>query len=55
MPINSRELINIVTQLTEDRQVRVTIKECVKGGCIAATTTVVGGLILGPAGLAIGL
>jgi hypothetical protein len=55
MPINSRELLNVVTQLTEDRRVRVTMKESLKSGCIAATTTVLGGLMLGPAGLAIGL
>lgn len=55
MPINSRELISVVAQLTEDRHVRVTIRESLKGGCIAATTTVIGGIILGPAGLAIGL
>jgi nicotinamide mononucleotide (NMN) deamidase PncC len=55
MPINSREILNVVTQLTEDRCVRVTVKESVKGGCIAAATTIIGGLMLGPPGLAIGL
>lgn len=54
MPINTRDLLDVVAQLTEDRHVRVTIKESLKGGCIAATTTAVGGLFLGPAGLAIG-
>jgi hypothetical protein len=55
MPINSREILNIVTELTEDRRVLVTVKESLQGGCIAATTTIIGGLVLGPAGLAIGL
>jgi hypothetical protein len=55
MPLNSRELLNVVTQLTEDRHVRVCITESLKGGCIAATTTVLGGLLLGPVGLAVGL
>jgi nicotinamide mononucleotide (NMN) deamidase PncC len=55
MPINSRELLSVVSQLTEDRHVRVTIKESLKGGCIAATTTVVGGVVLGPVGLAVGV
>jgi len=55
MPINSREILNVVTQLTEDRHVRVTVRESLKGGCIAATTTTVGGLILGPVGLAVGM
>lgn len=55
MPINSSELLSVVAQLTEDRHVRATVRESLKGGCIAATTTVVGGLLLGPAGLAVGL
>lgn len=54
MPINSREILNVVTELTEDRRVCVTITESLKGGCIAATTTVIGGILLGPAGLAVG-
>ncbi|GFG29432.1 hypothetical protein Cfor_02633 [Coptotermes formosanus] len=54
MPINSSELLSVVAQLTEDRHVRATVRESLKGGCIAATTTVVGGLLLGPAGLAVG-
>lgn len=55
MPVNSREILNVVTELTEDRRVRVTMTESFKGGCIAATTTIIGGIVLGPAGLAIGL
>jgi hypothetical protein len=55
MPINSTQLLSVVSQITEDRHVRVTISESVKGGCIAATTTVVGGIVLGPVGLAIGV
>jgi hypothetical protein len=55
MPINSRELLSVVSQLTEDRHVRVTITESLKGGCIAATTTTVGGILLGPVGLAVGV
>ncbi|PNF34775.1 C19orf12-like protein [Cryptotermes secundus] len=54
MPVNSREILNVVTELTEDRRVRVTMTESFKGGCIAATTTIIGGMVLGPAGLAIG-
>lgn len=55
MPLNSRELLNVVAQLTDDRHVRATMNESLKGGCIAATTTVLGGLVMGPAGLAVGL
>jgi hypothetical protein len=55
MPVNSREILNVVTQLTEDRCVRVTMRESLKGGCIAATATIIGGIMLGPVGLAVGL
>ncbi|PSN38945.1 hypothetical protein C0J52_08933 [Blattella germanica] len=54
MPINSREIIYAVSTLTEDKNVKVCMKESFKGGCIAAFTTVVGGLLMGPPGLAIG-
>ncbi|XP_069680993.1 protein Nazo-like [Periplaneta americana] len=54
MPINSRELLNVVTQLTEDKNVRVCVRESFKGGCVAGTTTIIGGLVMGPPGLAIG-
>jgi hypothetical protein len=55
MPINTRELLSVVSQLTEDKQVRAAVKESLKGGGIAATTTLVGGLLLGPIGLAVGV
>jgi hypothetical protein len=55
MPLNSREILNVVTELTEDRRVLVTVRESLKGGCIAATATIIGGIMLGPAGLAVGL
>jgi nicotinamide mononucleotide (NMN) deamidase PncC len=55
MPINTRELLNVVSQLTENRHVRVTVSESLKGGCIAATTTAAGGIVLGPVGLAVGV
>jgi hypothetical protein len=55
MPINTRELLDVVAQLTKNKHVRVTIKESLEGAGIAATTTLLGGLFLGPVGLAIGL
>jgi nicotinamide mononucleotide (NMN) deamidase PncC len=55
MPINTGELLKVVSKLTEDKQVRVTVTESLKGGGIALTTTTVGGLLLGPIGLAIGV
>jgi hypothetical protein len=55
MPINTREILNVVSQLTEDRRVRVTVSESVKGGCIVGATAAAGGLLLGPVGLAAGV
>ncbi|KAJ4448645.1 hypothetical protein ANN_00035 [Periplaneta americana] len=54
MPINSKELLSVVTQLTENKHVRVCVRESIKGGFIAAASTIVGGLVMGRAGLAVG-
>jgi len=55
MPINSRELLSVVAQITEDRHVRVTVRESLKGGCITGATAAAGGILLGPIGLAVGV
>ena len=55
MPINTSEILSIVSQLTKDRHVRVTVKESIKGGCIVGATTATGGILLGPIGLAVGV
>ncbi|XP_012263829.1 protein C19orf12 homolog isoform X2 [Athalia rosae] len=49
-----RNLLLAVSKLTELETVRVSIKESFKGAAIAGVTTLVGGLFLGPIGLAIG-
>jgi hypothetical protein len=55
MPINTTEILSVVNQLAGNRQVRVTVTESLKGAGIAATTTAVGGIFLGPIGLAVGV
>ena len=55
MPINTTELVNIVSELVENRNIRVRLKESVKGGVIAGITTTVGGIILGPGGVLAGM
>lgn len=54
MPINTVEVLSLVTQVCENEDLRVPIKESLKGGLIAGTTTTIGGLLGGPMGLAIG-
>lgn len=54
MPINTSEILSLVTQVCDEEQLRVPIKESLKGGAIAFATTTVGGLLAGPVGLAIG-
>ncbi|KAJ9584244.1 hypothetical protein L9F63_021406 [Diploptera punctata] len=54
MPINTREILNAVSQLTADRNVKVAVRESLKGGCITGGAAVLGGLLLGPPGLALG-
>ncbi|MPC35743.1 hypothetical protein E2C01_029177 [Portunus trituberculatus] len=54
MPINTVEVLSLVTQVCEEEKLQVSIKESLKGGLIAGTTTTIGGLLGGPIGLAIG-
>ena len=55
MPINKREILNIVSQLTKDRNVRVTVKNSIKAGALVGATTTGGALLLGPAGMLAGV
>lgn len=55
MPINTEEVLSLVSQVCEEEKLRVAIKESVKGGVIAGSTTVIGGLLVGPLGLALGM
>ncbi|KAB0790210.1 hypothetical protein PPYR_15456 [Photinus pyralis] len=54
MPLNQRELINVVVKLAEHKNLRVTIKESAKAGAIAGGSALIGGLLGGPIGIAIG-
>jgi len=55
MPINTRELLSVVAQITEDRHVRVTVRESLMGGCVTGSTAAVGGIVLGPPGFILGV
>uniref|UniRef100_A0A1A9UUY5 Uncharacterized protein n=1 Tax=Glossina austeni TaxID=7395 RepID=A0A1A9UUY5_GLOAU len=54
MPIDNRELIQAISVIADERNVRVAVKQCGKGAAICAAGSFVGGMLLGPLGLAIG-
>ncbi|XP_055551749.1 protein C19orf12 homolog [Wyeomyia smithii] len=54
MPINTRELMEAVGTLTDNENVRVTVRSSAKGAAICGATCFVGGLLAGPVGLAVG-
>ncbi|XP_045608661.1 protein C19orf12 homolog isoform X2 [Procambarus clarkii] len=54
MPINTSEVLSLVTQVCEEEKLRVAMKESIKGGFLAGGSTMIGGLLGGPLGLAIG-
>lgn len=54
MPVNTREIIELLCTLAEEERLRVTIRESLKGGLIAGGMAAAGGLALGPIGIALG-
>lgn len=54
MVIRTDEIVNIVSKLSDESGLKVTVKESVKGGVIAGAACTIGGVLLGPPGLAIG-
>ena len=54
MVLQTNELCQIITTLTDDSGLKVTVNESLKGGLITGIICTIGGLILGPAGLAFG-
>jgi hypothetical protein len=55
MPINTGQILNILSELGEDDQFRNTVKQAATGAGITGTAAAVGGIFLGPIGLAVGM
>jgi len=54
MVIRTDEIVNIISKLSDESGLKVTVTESVKGGVIAGAACTIGGVLLGPPGLAIG-
>lgn len=54
MPIDIKDVMTLLSTLSKEENLRVTVKQSVRGGVIAGLTTAMGGIIAGPPGLAIG-
>lgn len=54
MPVNQQEIISVCKQVAEHEQLQVCVTESAKGACIAGGCALIGGLLGGPPGLAVG-
>ncbi|TRY61416.1 hypothetical protein TCAL_06685 [Tigriopus californicus] len=54
MVISSSDLLQVVSLLSAEQNLQVTVNQSLKGGAIAGLGAFLGGLALGPRGLAIG-
>ncbi|XP_076333567.1 protein C19orf12 homolog [Tachypleus tridentatus] len=54
MPVDTDELMNILMILASEENLKVTVNESVKGGLLTGTSAALGGLLMGPVGLAVG-
>ncbi|XP_053950079.1 protein C19orf12 homolog [Anastrepha obliqua] len=54
MPVDARELMEAISIIANERNVRVTMKQTCKGAMVCAASAFTGGLLLGPVGLAVG-
>jgi len=54
MVIRYNDILELMTVLSEDKNLQVTVSESLKGGLTAGVAATLGGLLLGPRGLALG-
>lgn len=54
MTINTKELLDAVAILTDEAEMKVTLKSSAKGALICGGSAFVGAILMGPIGLAVG-
>ena len=54
MPILMSDILDILAILADNENIRVNVKEYLKGGVTAGICTAVGGMLGGPIGMAVG-
>ena len=54
MVIRYNDIVQVITTLADEEQITVAARETLKGSLIAGGACALGGLVLGPPGLAIG-
>ncbi|XP_037028652.1 protein C19orf12 homolog [Bradysia coprophila] len=54
MVLNTNELFDAIAILTQEQNMRVTVKQSAKGALICGASCFVGGLVAGPVGMAVG-
>ena len=52
--ISPDDLVDVLSKLAKDENLKVSVKQSAKGGVIAGTGATVGGLLGGPIGIAVG-
>lgn len=55
MVLNTKEIVEIMADLARHENIRVNITQSLRGAAITGATTLLGGVFLGPLGLAAGM
>ncbi|KAH0564207.1 hypothetical protein KQX54_010222 [Cotesia glomerata] len=54
MSYNNKELMNVICDISEIKSMKVAVKSSLQSGIVVGTAAAVGGLLLGPRGIALG-
>lgn len=55
MPVDYQDILQVIQQLSENRHIKVTVKESIKGAGLVAGSAFAGSILGGPVGLVIGI